>query len=263
CKFCRPDLISSNNPERRSTDQEIARMTPGDDCKHRKVNHLSLQLEGHPEVSCTDLFERFVGCAGTSLKMLTFISRFSNNLRPLEAVGTFKGFIKSCKHLSLFSYLVWLELIRLATTNNKIDIHSVMFSQDGLLGAIECTQSGQLRLWLLKPIFSFRCIIRLDLRKNRKASTGFDVNVTKYPPRAIVLAGPYHRSRVDNQSAILYDHLDDGTIGRVPRSPGFAQPLKKHSTAAFLLSRSNLRLNFIAKVWIFHDLEFRVLRSEN
>ncbi|KAH9455471.1 hypothetical protein Pst134EA_022934 [Puccinia striiformis f. sp. tritici] len=60
------------------------------------------------------------------------------------------------------------KIFRLATTNNKIEIHSVMFSQDGLLGAIECTQSGQLRLWLLKPIFSFRCIIRLDLRKNRK-----------------------------------------------------------------------------------------------
>ncbi|KAI7945851.1 hypothetical protein MJO29_012239 [Puccinia striiformis f. sp. tritici] len=213
-----------------------------------------------------------LACAGTSLKMLTFISRFSNNLRPLEAVGTFKGFIKSCKHLSLFSYLVWLKLIRLATTNNKIEIHSVMFSQDGLLGAIECTQSGQLRLWLLKPIFSFRCIIRLDLRKNRKGKYRIrrwvivDLDAHKYIRYLADSLFPFFclwpscvefmitfslalttRSGVDNQSATLYDHLDDGTIGRVPRSPGFAQPLKKHSTAAFLLSRSNLRLNFIGK----------------
>ncbi|KAA1107758.1 hypothetical protein PGTUg99_014114 [Puccinia graminis f. sp. tritici] len=60
------------------------------------------------------------------------------------------------------------KLFRLVTINNKIEIHSVMFSQDGLLGAIECTQSGQLRLWSIKSTFKFSCILRLDLRKNRK-----------------------------------------------------------------------------------------------
>ncbi|OAV94710.1 hypothetical protein PTTG_26910 [Puccinia triticina 1-1 BBBD Race 1] len=61
------------------------------------------------------------------------------------------------------------KLFRLITTNNKIEIHSVMFSEDGLLGALECTQSGQLRLGRLTPAsFQFRCIQRLDLRKNRK-----------------------------------------------------------------------------------------------
>ncbi|PLW22379.1 hypothetical protein PCANC_25202 [Puccinia coronata f. sp. avenae] len=100
---------------------------------------------------------------------------------PAVTVSNIEKYFTEDAHLHFFAFKQphatrgrrylqgFYKVFRFITTGNKVDIHSVMFSQDGLLGAIECTQSGQVVLWKWKSkCFSFRCIIRLDLRKNRK-----------------------------------------------------------------------------------------------
>ncbi|KAI7942208.1 hypothetical protein MJO28_012235 [Puccinia striiformis f. sp. tritici] len=249
------DLISSNNAERRSTDQEIAYVGLDGLYSIKISDVIRVTIESDdPIVTIANIEKYFTEDAYLHFSIFKQ-PQAARSRRYLQ--GIYKILLMMSETFS-FVDVKTKKNSRLATTNNKIDIHSVMFSQDGLLGAIESTSTGfkwtdglkilgQLRFWLLKPVFSFRCIIRLDLRKNRKG---------KYRIRR-------QRYEISTES--------DSSRWPLPPGVGFMTNLLYCTITwmmgllgEFLAHRGPTSLEVLsAQVWIFHDLEFRVLRSEN